>query len=1062
MTHSKKIEETALWQIYASKCSTCSKRSLWVKEVYENAIRYLLDVRQTFKNYTLHDETHVLNVLDAMGGLLGDYVEYLTIGEMELLILAACLHDLGMVYTDEEKQQCYEDEIACRKFLKEFCPELLGHLPEEWTEDIRQWYLRTLHPFRLPEVLLNKEWKELFERCPLEVVPKRCILAVCLAHGENPKNLNNNKDLEYLSANDVSPLFCALLLRLGDLLDFDDTRAPKVLYNYVECNEKSRAEWDKHQASAGFRYFDTPSTNDLPYKARCTNPGIEHAIRDFLDWIDDELNNCVKLQKYCNNWQQKFPFPRAVLRDEIEADGYMSGDFCLTMDQTQILKLLTGKDIYDSPNVFVRELLQNAIDAVLLRGEMEHDFIPEDSRIDLWEWNDKEGNIWFRIDDQGTGMTLGMLQRYFLKVGNSYYTSRELEKDLYDCNQTKIYRGISCFGIGFLSCFLCGDYIEVSTLYFDSKKCRREEQSLESYQTVHYGLRLQITGLTGYYTLSNQAKQHPVDRPLAHPDYFGLGGQFSLERNGYRTKPGTSIVIRLIPGKVGSLDLRKAAEKYLCGAKIPVYYNNKRIGRTYCELMQIAHKMSGKKFYELPLGLKRQFDDCFPALCGQYPQIAVTVIPLDTEEDHVLQGLSGILVKNEVCFDYVPQWKIKDQLYEIRSVVWYENNVLQFILFSTNSIRDLMFYGIWEKLRAKYEVENVAALEAKLERMSVCPDSIEQLGDVWYPFEEKMDLYMVWGAYHDFRQYKEMKFSVTECGCQSINEIVSNNRFKQTVCSYNGIAFRIALHSIDYYECAAIFLLENEWSPTIHISRSEISGLPLKVLLAISGILKKYEMLGKKGYFCGNLEGWGESTLKEWREVRTSQIEEWMKNNLADIIETRQELEKAQGSKKVERDFMSISIKATYGVLYKYLISYFQDNYQMTINYEEGQRVSFCERKEREPEDIYDIFPPMMFCKGASDRDRRYICCSEALLRRCITVDHPFTVWLLENSVQLNCFFKRQFQQIVHSLCNDDAKNVIQKCNNIRKQMLTLLEHHGVNVSLIPELSENDFWENNK
>lgn len=76
--------------------------------------------------------------------------------------------------------------------------------------------------------------------------------------------------------------------------------------------------------------------------------------------------------------------------------------------------------------------------------------MPEKARIDLWEWNDAEGNVWFRIDDQGTGMTLGMLRRYFLKVGNSYYHSQELERDLRDHGQTKAYYGISRFGIGFL------------------------------------------------------------------------------------------------------------------------------------------------------------------------------------------------------------------------------------------------------------------------------------------------------------------------------------------------------------------------------------------------------------------------------------------------------------------------------------------------------------------------------------------------------------------------------------------------------------------------------------
>lgn len=448
--------------------------------------------------------------------------------------------------------------------------------------DIQRWYLRTLHPFRLPGVLQNKTWKELFDRCPLEVVPKRCMIAVCQAHGENPAELLHNKDLDYLSANNADPLFCALLLRLGDLLDFDDTRAPRILYSYVTCNDKSRAEWDKHQASAGFRYPASPFMGDLPYKARCTNPGVEHAVRDFLDWIDEELTSCIKLQKHCRtDWQREFPFPRAVLRDEIESEGYMSGDFCLTMDQAQILKLLTGENLYDDTDVFIRELLQNAIDATLLRSEMQPDFIPEKARIDLWEWNDKEGNIWFRIDDQGTGMTLGMLQRYFLKVGNSYYNSREMERDLREHGRTKKYHGISCFGIGFLSCFLCGNYAEVSTLYFDADKNRREEAVYESYQTIHYGLRLQVTGLKGYYTLTNQAKHHRADGSLPVPSGYNSDVLGNIERDGYRAQPGTSIAIRFEAGKLGALNLHDATEKYLCGSRVPVNYNNERIGQTY-------------------------------------------------------------------------------------------------------------------------------------------------------------------------------------------------------------------------------------------------------------------------------------------------------------------------------------------------------------------------------------------------------------------------------------------------------------------------------------------------
>lgn len=1063
MVHSKKLEETAFWYIYQKKISTNEKRSSWVKEVYEAAAKYMLDVRQTFQNYTLHDETHILNVLDAMSGLLGDQIERLTVGEIELLILSACLHDLGMVYTDEEKQRCYQDEAACRKFLREYCPELLGCPASEWPEDICKWYLRTLHPFRLHEVLQNKAWKKLFDSCPLEVVSKRYIIAVCQAHGENPTELLNDRDLCYLAANDAEPLFCALLLRLGDLLDFDDTRAPRILCSYVTSNEKSRSEWDKHRASAGFRYPASPSADDLPYKARCTNPGVEHAVRDFLDWIDEELGNCIKLQKYCRTgWQQEFPFPRAVRRDEIESEGYMSGDFCLTMDQTQILQLLTGENLYDNTDVFIRELLQNAIDATLLRGEMEPDFIPEMSRIDLWEWNDKEGNIWFRIDDQGTGMTLGMLQHYFLKVGNSYYNSRELERDLRDHGHFKNYNGISRFGIGFLSSFLCGDYAEVSTLYFDADKNRREEAMIESYQTIHYGLSLQVTGLSGYYTLKNQAKHHQTDGGLPTPGGIGANVLSNMEREGYRATPGTSIVIRLVPGKLGALNLREATEKYLCGARVPVYYNNERIGRTYGEMMAEAHKEEGEKLYEMSPKMKEQFDRCFPAVCRQYPKIAVSVIPLDMEENQISPELSGVLVKYDLRFDKIPQWKVKDQTYEVYGRIYISEKTVGIKFMSRNKSTKStvnMYGNQWEDLKKEYDLEKVAALEAEFAKHTVCP-KVEDIVEIWRPFSNQMDLYAAWRAYNDSQQKPWVDVAITEMGWPDIAEMCL--KYRRFVCVYQGIiAGDLIKYSFWNESNVAVFLMGDTWKPMVNISRSEVSGLPLITLLAINGILSKHQMLDAIAINWTGLEGWTDSTLKEWKKIKDSQLDIWLRKNQESLfIETMGELQKScedSGS----GDF-SLCDYDNYAVLYKYLMVWFQEKYRLTINYEAGQIISFCEKEESETDETFDLFPPMMFCAAASDQSRQYICSADYSKRRGITADHPFTIWLLNNATQLNRYYQRQFQQIVNCLRQSDAEDIVKECNRIREQLIALPEHRGVDVSSCPQLCLDDFWSMNE
>ncbi len=64
---------------------------IWVKKIYDNAVTYLKRVCETFPNYTLHDETHVLNVIYTMGAILGDQIGNLSVGEVELLVLAAAL-----------------------------------------------------------------------------------------------------------------------------------------------------------------------------------------------------------------------------------------------------------------------------------------------------------------------------------------------------------------------------------------------------------------------------------------------------------------------------------------------------------------------------------------------------------------------------------------------------------------------------------------------------------------------------------------------------------------------------------------------------------------------------------------------------------------------------------------------------------------------------------------------------------------------------------------------------------------------------------------------------------
>lgn len=147
-------------------------------------------------------------------------------------------------------------------------------------------------------------------------------------------------------------------------------------------------------------------------------------------------------------------------------------------------------------------------------------------------------------------------------------------------------------------------------------------------------------------------------------------------------------------------------------------------------------------------------------------------------------------------------------------------------------------------------------------------------------------------------------------------------------------------------------------------------------------------------------------------------------------------------------------------ILDSYLTVYLRDRYLITINYnqEVGQTLAFQEKTAEECDEIYDIFPPLMFCKAANDQSRKFVCHASYIYRKGITADHPFVKWLLDNSVQLNRYFQRQFRQILKSLYKENAEEIIEVCSAVRRQLLSLTDRHGVNVSMMPLLSRDDFW----
>ena len=1016
-----KLVETKLWKYYES-LSIDDDRRKWIKDVYFNAVKQLTTVRDTFSNYTLHDETHVINVMEAIAGLLGNQIRNLTAGEAELLILAACLHDIGMVYTLEDKMKWLKREAKCNEFIKRNDPDLIGLRPEDWNDGKKQNYFRWLHPFRLPEVLNQAQWSRIFNLRPKDIVSKQTIIAVCQAHGEEFSEI----DFAISKARDVDVLFCAMMLRIGDLLDFDDSRVPQILYSFAEKSMKSQEEWNKHSASIGFNYPESPSTDPLPYAAECFAPGVEHSVRNYLKWVDDELSNCRRIQNRFHERWRSFPIPYEIDKDEIESVGYETGDFKLTMAQDQIVNLLVGENLYDRNDIFLRELLQNSIDATLLRAKMEPDFQveSEDARIDLWEWFDENGNIWFRIDDRGIGMTKGMLQRYFLKIGNSYYNSDELKRDMRDPRQEN-YNAISRFGIGFLSCFLCGKNAEVSTLYFDPEKSKRENENKAA--MYGYGIRMNITGLTDYYIMANQASGHAPFQTFPIPKNDKASVCEELEMDGYRQTPGTSIAVCIDPGKLGGINLRETATRYLCSPQMPVYYNGDKIGETYKEFMEKSFHSAGTHLYAGTYLYKVFKYEISGKKIGQQAktlegQIEVTVQPVNLTENHILEGLSGVIVSIKLSFnkDFMQKYSI-----------------------------------------GKYDSISHLGVEKKNDHICISFD----LG--W------SDRRISFNTNIDDEVFSLINFIAPKTFGSALID------YGGLVCAYHGMFAGLlgeikhdTLDEIEYDTLGeikrdtlnvsmAIIFLENALQPKVDLGRTRICELHLS---SISAICSLFHQLSANVVFA--LSTQIDYSLAEWRKLRELPLGSWLSNvlncNTLDSVKASAFLNNMKYSISKGKVISELGLKLADvdgdAINNNYILAYFQDTYELTIDYMQGQTITLSSKTPNEQMVHYDLFPPMMFCKAKDDNSRRYICCERADDRKGITADHPYIIWLLNNAFVLSCYFNRQFKQIVNSLCNEDVDMLIQTLNSIRNQLRPILETRGIDMSLCPKLSKADFW----
>lgn len=259
-------------------------------------------------------------------------------------------------------------------------------------------------------------------------------------------------------------------------------------------------------------------------RIHCRHAGIHKALKRHETRVNDLLHQA--------NTRVSPRFLYSDIIFEIEADGYTPLDMKFSVDSTAAMTLLTGNRLYSDKRVFLRELVQNAVDACNLRRIFDKSYTP---RISV-EFDPGFKTITFR--DNGIGMDRQWIEKYFLKIGISFYRSGDM-KTLHRSRGD--FNFISKFGIGFLSSFMAADKVVIKTRKRNARALQITISSLREYFDVRFASR-DCPGGTEVTLHLNQAHAN-FSRTMAHVCFLKTNLRFLSIPVELRDHEGQSTVL---------------------------------------------------------------------------------------------------------------------------------------------------------------------------------------------------------------------------------------------------------------------------------------------------------------------------------------------------------------------------------------------------------------------------------------------------------------------------------------------------------------------------------------
>ena len=456
-----------------------------------------------FDEYTKHDISHIDEMLKILDWLIPeDTKDIMSPADWLITVLAIYFHDLGMLVTRDEYEQRnssgfieYRDkELFADDSGADYRAKVEQLPPDKAERFLYQEFVRGNHAERIrdwimcraPEHLgithsLMSEVEALLS--PLGMQFRRGLALVCESHHLN--DLNDFKKYKvsqpYGNSNEETAnlQYAAVLLRTADLLHITGDRAPSVAFRIINPTDPlSQDEWAKQMAvkrvrsQIGRDREGNPDKNadrdTIEVHADFTQENGFFGLTSYLSYAQDQIEKSYGWVKEANKRQgvsHTFPW-RYIDDSNIETEGFLPNKYEFTIDQAKILDLLTGHTLYNDTSVILRELVQNAFDAIRIQQliDQQADSTQTLGKVTI-HWDSQERVL--SVEDNGTGMTQEIIEQHLLRVGSSRYQSPDFKRQYPD------FSPISRFGIGLLSAFMVADTVKIITCNTDEDQARQ-------------------------------------------------------------------------------------------------------------------------------------------------------------------------------------------------------------------------------------------------------------------------------------------------------------------------------------------------------------------------------------------------------------------------------------------------------------------------------------------------------------------------------------------------------------------------------------------------------------